>query len=215
MRLILFGPPGAGKGTQAKLLSEQLKIPHISTGEILREAVLKETEIGRKSRAILDAGQLVPDDVMIEIIRDLLESEHCRNGFILDGFPRTVNQAEGLSVLIAQLRMKIDCVINMEITEEEVVRRLKNRLTCKGCGTIYNLNTDNLSDTTVCPRCSGRLYQRDDDKPATIHKRLLVYSQSTAPVKEYYKKLGLLKAVDAKGDVKKVNRYILALINSK
>ena len=214
MRLILFGPPGVGKGTQAKLLSEKLKIPHISTGDVLREAVTKGSELGRQAKAILEAGNLVSDSIMIGIIRDVLKSEKCRNGFILDGFPRTVPQAEGLSFLLIQLGLKIDYVVSMVTDEKEIVKRLGKRLTCKNCGKIYNLNLNHLSSTTNCPSCNGQLYQRNDDKPATVRKRLQVYSQVTSPVEEYYQKLGILITVNAKGDIKHVTQNILASINS-
>lgn len=213
MRLILFGPPGVGKGTQAKLLSATLSIPQISTGDLLREAIVKSTELGRAAKAILDAGQLVSDDIMIGIIRDVLKSEKCKNGFILDGFPRTIPQAEGLSLLLAQLNLKIDCVVSMEVDETEIIRRLGKRSSCKQCGKIFGIET--IKDKTKCPKCGGQLSQRDDDNPNTIVKRLLVYVQSTEPVKEYYQKIGLLKTVNAQGSIEQVTRDILASINRK
>jgi adenylate kinase len=212
MRLILFGPPGVGKGTQAKLLSAKLLIPQISTGDMLREAVAAGTELGKKAKEIINAGQLVSDDIMVGIIRDVLRSPKCKNGFILDGFPRTVPQAEALTKLLGELQIGIDSVINMEIDNEEVVHRLSKRLTCKGCGTIYNLEIDMLADQTKCPKCGGELYQRDDDKPETIRKRLSVYSQSTAPVKAYYQKSAMLKNVNAGGSIEDVNKIILKLL---
>ena len=215
MRLILFGPPGVGKGTQAKLLSVQLHVPQISTGDMLREAVTAGTELGRKAKTIIDTGQLVSDDIMIGIIRDVLQSDKCRNGFILDGFPRTVPQATALTCLLQELSLKLDSVINMEIDEEEVVRRLGKRLTCRNCGRIYNLIIDNLADQTKCPNCGGELYQRDDDKPETVRKRLSVYAQSTAPVKEYYRGLGLLQNVNGAGSVESINKAIVALLNHR
>jgi len=213
MRLILFGPPGVGKGTQAKLLASKLNIPQISTGDMLREAVAAGTELGKKAKEIMNAGQLVSDDIMVGIIRDVLQSAKCKNGFILDGFPRTVPQAQALTALLKELQIEINRVINMEIDHEGVVHRLSKRLTCKSCGTIYNLEIDRLSDTSKCPKCSGELYQREDDKPQTIRKRLAVYTQSTAPVKEYYRNLGLLENVDAGGTVDDVNKNILVLLN--
>lgn len=212
MRLILFGPPGVGKGTQAKLLSTKLGIAHISTGDVLREAVAQGTELGRKAKAIMNAGQLVPDDVMIGIIRDVLRSDKTKSGFILDGFPRTVPQAEALTSLINELGIGINRVVNMDIDQEEIVRRLSKRVTCRSCGTIFNLAIDTLIDPSRCPKCGAELYQRDDDKPETIRKRLGVYEQSTAPVKQYYEKLGLLANVESTGSVEDVNRNILAIV---
>ena len=213
MRLILFGPPGVGKGTQAKLLSSKLNIPHISTGDMLRETVAAKTELGLKAKTVMDAGQLVSDDIMIGIIRSVLQSDKCRNGFILDGFPRTVPQAKALTALLKELQLKLDGVVNMEIDDDEVVRRLSKRLTCRNCGRIYNLLIDRLPDASVCPNCRGELYQRDDDKPETIRKRLSVYAYSTAPVKEYYKTAGLLKNVNGLGDIDRINGNILSLFH--
>ncbi|MDI6767185.1 MAG: adenylate kinase [Bacteroidota bacterium] len=213
MRLILFGPPGVGKGTQAKLLSAKLNIPHISTGDMLRDAVAEGTEIGKQAKAVLDAGQLVSDSIMIGIIRDVIKSENCKNGFILDGFPRTIPQAEELSLLLNRLGMEIDFVINMEIEENEIIKRLGKRLSCSKCGNIFNI--DNLPYSTPCPACGGLMYQRDDDKPETVRKRLYVYSQSTAPVKVYYQKLGLLKTINAQNDLQQVHQEILMAINHK
>jgi adenylate kinase len=212
MRLILFGPPGVGKGTQAKLLSSRFNIPHISTGDMLREAAAAGTNLGKKAKTLMDAGQLVPDDVMIGIIGDVLASPRCRSGFILDGFPRTVPQAEALTRLTARLGIPIDAVINMEIDDSEVVKRLGSRLTCRACGTIYNLVIDRLPDPARCPKCSGELYQRDDDKPETVRKRLGVYTASTAPVKLFYAGQKLLTTVNAADSVDNVNGTILKLL---
>lgn len=212
MRLILFGPPGVGKGTQAKLLASKFHVAHISTGDMLREAVAAGTELGRKARAIMDAGHLVPDDVMIGIIRDVLTSDKCRSGFILDGFPRTVPQAKALTELLTELRLSLDAVINMRVDDEEVVRRLGARLTCRSCGRIFNLTVDRLKEGQPCPNCGGVLAQRDDDKPETVRKRLRVYAESTAPVKDYYEAKGVLKNVDGSGSIDSVHRAILATL---
>ena len=209
MRLILFGPPGVGKGTQAKLLSAKFHIPQISTGDMLREAVAEGSDLGRKAKAIMDAGQLVSDDIMIGIIRGVLASPRCANGFILDGFPRTVPQAKALASLLTDLKIKLTCVVDMDIDEAEVVRRLSSRLTCKNCGKIYNLVIDHLADPRRCPNCGGELYQREDDKPDTVRKRLRVYAESTAPVKEFYEHSGILKHVSGMGSVEDVNAAIL------
>jgi len=215
MRIILFGPPGVGKGTHAKLLSAKLNIPHISTGDMLRKAVAAETELGKKAKAVMDAGQLVSDEIMIGIMRDVLTSEKTKNGFILDGFPRTLPQAEALTHLLNELRMQLNTVVNMEISEREIVDRLGKRLTCRKCGKIYNLNIDKLSNPTKCPNCGGELYQRDDDKPETVLKRLRVYNESTAPVKNYYKNLDLLQNVNASGRIEDINNAILAMLTHR
>ena len=213
MRLILLGPPGVGKGTQAKLLSTVLKIPHISTGDILRESVAAGAELGQKAKVLIDAGQLVPDDIMVGIIRDVLGTERCAAGFILDGFPRTVPQAVALTGILDELNLSIDAVINMEVDGEEVVRRLGKRLTCKTCGRIYNIATNRLADRKKCPNCGGELVQREDDKPQTIRKRLRIYTKSTAPVKDYYAKIGLIESVSARGSIDEVKASILALLD--
>ncbi len=212
MRLILFGPPGVGKGTQAKLLSARMSIPHVSTGDMLREAVAAGSELGRKATAVMDEGRLVSDDIMIGIIRDVLRSPKCSRGFILDGFPRTVPQAEALSRLLTELSMKLDAVINMDIEQEAVVKRLSSRLTCRSCGKIYNLLIDTLTDPSRCPACGGELYQREDDKPETILRRLNVYAESTRPVRDYYLRVGILKNVNGIGSIEQVNNAIQAVL---
>lgn len=215
MRIILFGPPGVGKGTQAKLLSTKLKIPHISTGDMLRDAVTEGTDLGRKAKSIMDAGQLVSDDIMIGIIREVVKSDRCRDGFILDGFPRTIAQAEALDTLLGDLHMKLDHVITIEVAQDEIVRRLSTRLSCPQCGKIYNFTLDHLTKSSTCPSCGGELHQRDDDKPETVRKRLGVYAQSTLPLQEFYRKAGLLRSIDGKGGIEEIKRNILDLLNHR
>jgi adenylate kinase len=215
IRLILFGPPGVGKGTQAKVLSGILNITHISTGDILRREVAEGTELGRKAKVILDSGGLVPDVLMIEMIKNFIQLPESENGFILDGFPRTVPQAESLCRLLVELEMKLTMVISMEVNPAKIVERLSNRVACRKCGTIYNLLSDKLADQSKCGKCGGELFQREDDKPEIISKRLNVYESMTAPVKYYYVKLGVLRTVDASGPIESVTQKILSMIQLK
>lgn len=212
MILVLFGPPGVGKGTQAKLLAEKLGIVHISTGDMLREAVRAGTELGKKAKAVIDSGQLVSDDIMVGIIREVLSSGRSAKGFILDGFPRTVPQAEALSSLLEELGITIGHVVNLRLAEAIVVKRLSSRRTCRKCATIYNLTEKRLADQVKCPNCGGELYQREDDRPETVLRRLSVYARSTTPVEEFYRKRGLLTDVDGSGTVEAVNRAILKVL---
>lgn len=213
MRIILFGAPGVGKGTQAKILSEKFHIPHISTGDILREAVAIGTELGKKAKALVEAGELVSDNIMIGIMRDVISSAQSKNGFILDGFPRTHAQAEALDRLFKELQLSLNKVINIDVKENEIVRRLSSRWMCKNCRRIYSELIDSVSGNRRCPFCAGELYQRDDDKPETVRHRIKVYMQLTVPLKEYYRRTGLLVDVDGMGDVKTVTHRILAVLN--
>lgn len=212
MNIIIFGPPGVGKGTQAKLLASKLNLFHLSTGDMLREAVKTGTEIGKKVKSILDSGQLVSDDIMISLIKEVLTSRKSSGGFILDGFPRTVQQAEALSKLMNEANIKIDIVLNMNIDNQEIIRRLSQRRSCVKCGTIFNLDMFQSPDLAKC-HCGGELIQRDDDKPETIIKRLDVYSKSTAPIKEYYAGMGLLRNVDASGSIENIHQNIWNIIH--
>ncbi len=212
MRLILFGPPGVGKGTQAQILSQMFNIPHISTGDILRDAVKNETELGLKAKSYMDKGELVPDDVMIGIIKEVLSSEKCKNGFILDGFPRTLKQAEALDQIFNELSIKLDYVITLEVDDDEIIKRLTNRRVCKNCGAVYNLLIDKIPEDSKCPRCGGELYQRSDDNPDVIKNRLKVYRESTQIVLDYYAKKGILKKIGGLGEISQVTKKILKSI---
>ncbi len=212
MRLILFGPPGVGKGTQAKLLAEEFNVKHISTGDMLREAVAKDTDLGRKAKAIMDAGQLVPDDVMIGIVREVLGSPENAAGFILDGFPRTLKQAKALTKILDELHIDDYRVVNVELDDDEIVRRLSRRLVCRNDGKIFNSEMDGVGAGGPCPNCGGELYQRDDDKEETIRKRLSVYHVTTAPVIEYYKAGGVVVNIDGNSSIDVVNREIKMLL---
>jgi adenylate kinase len=213
MRIIFFGPPGVGKGTQAKLLSVQLNIPQISTGDMLREAVTEGTPLGIQAKAVMAAGKLVPDAVMIGIIREVLSSPRCANGWILDGFPRTVPQAEALTTLLDELRLRLTRVLNFMVDEDEIIRRLGGRVSCKSCESILNVGIDDRGATRICPKCGGELVHRDDDNLEVIKSRLQVYHQSTEPVRAYYEKMGLMSDVHGSGSVKVVQLRILQILN--
>jgi adenylate kinase len=213
MRLLLFGPPGVGKGTQAKLLSEEYGVPHISTGDMLRTAVARGTPLGAKARAIMDEGHLVPDDLIIAIVREALAGPAAAHGFILDGFPRTLPQAKALSALFEELGITAYKVIEFDVDEEEVIRRLGSRLMCTKEGTIFNAQSDRLTVDSPCPQCGSPLMQRDDDRESTVRNRLRVYRVSTAPVIHYFDALGVVYRVDGTGSVDVVNREIKLLLN--
>lgn len=215
MQLILFGPPGVGKGTQAQILSEKFSIPHFSTGDILRAATSAGTPLGKQAQVFMQKGELVPDIIMVGMIGEELVPEKIAHGFILDGFPRTVKQADALSELFTNRKIRLTKVINLTANEEELIRRLEQRRTCGSCKTIFNLDTDKITDGTPCPKCGGTLIHRDDDKRETIQRRLSVYLESTAPVKEYYSKRGVLAEVDGIGDVQEVLQRILKLLPAK
>lgn len=215
MRLIIFGPPGAGKGTQAKLLSEKLGVPHVATGDMLREAVEAGTELGRLAKQYMDRGELVPDDVVVMIVEERLSRPDCRKGFILDGFPRTIRQAEALDSFLKRTGAKIDAVINLEVGEEEVVRRISFRRTCKSCGAVYHLVFSPPRQDGLCDKCGGPLYQREDDREETVRSRLKVYRQQTEPLLKFYKEKGLLVNVNGERRIEQVFNDILRSIGAE
>lgn len=194
MNLILLGAPGAGKGTQAEVLSQKFNIPTISTGEIIRKAVKEQTELGKKAKEYMDKGLLLPDDVVIEIVKERIKQEDCKQGFILDGFPRTVPQAKAL----ARMGVKINHVISIEADDNTIKSRLTKRRQCGDCGAIYHLDTKPPLKTSVCDECGGELIIRKDDAPETVAKRLEVYHEEAEPLKEYYRKEGLLTEVSGR-----------------
>lgn len=200
MNLILLGPPGAGKGTQAQKIVERYLIPQISTGDILRKAVREGTPIGKKAKALMDLGQLVPDEVVVGIIEERLRQPDCHSGFILDGFPRTIAQAEALQPLLGKLGKSIDHVINIEVDPEELVRRLTGRRTCKNCGAMFHVHFHPPKREGICDRCEGTLYQREDDKEETIRMRLKEYQRQTAPLIQYYHGKNSLRSIEGIGD---------------
>ncbi|OGU67706.1 MAG: adenylate kinase [Ignavibacteria bacterium RIFCSPHIGHO2_02_FULL_56_12] len=209
MRIILFGPPGVGKGTQAKLLTEEFDSVHISTGDLLREAVKNRTPLGVKAKSYMDAGNLVPDDVMIGLIEEMLNSDRARNSFILDGFPRTVAQAKALDVMFDRMGIKLDGVMSLRVDHEEVVRRLNNRRMCRTCGRIYSLDHLKGKELTQCRNCGGELYHREDDMPDTVKHRLEVYLKQTKPLKDFYRQSGRFIQIDGMQEIGYVHKMIL------
>ena len=205
MKLILLGAPGAGKGTQAEIVCDKLNIPAISTGNILREAMKNETEMGVKAKAFIDSGALVPDDVIIGIIKERLAQDDCKNGFILDGFPRTVPQAEALD----QHGVSFDHVLSIEISDEEIEQRMSGRRVCSKCGAPYHVKAKPPKQEGVCDACGGPLMQRDDDKAETVHHRLEVYHAETEPLKGYYEKKGVLVPVDNQPTIEATTQVIV------
>lgn len=197
MKLILLGAPGAGKGTQAEVICKALNIPAISTGNIIREALAQGTEMGLKAKSFMDAGQLVPDDVVIGIIKERLAKDDCANGFILDGFPRTIPQAEALDAM----GVIIDRVIDIEVPDEKIAARMSGRRVCKDCGSSYHLEYKAPKAEGVCDACDGELIQRKDDAPETVLDRLAVYHKQTEPLKDFYSKKGLLRIVEGQEEI--------------
>lgn len=204
MNLILFGPPGAGKGTQAEKVSAAFGLPHIATGDILRDAVAKETPLGQEARRYMEKGELVPDDVVIGIVAERVAEPDCRDGFILDGFPRTIEQAEALGRILDNMHRKIDLVLNIAVSDEELVRRLSRRRVCRECGSVYHLDFNPPESGDVCDKCRGQVYQRADDTEETIRRRLEVYREQSEPLIGYYERQGLLFTVTGKGSIDEI-----------
>jgi adenylate kinase len=211
LRIVMFGPPGAGKGTQASVLSDKYGAAHISTGDILREAVANRTEVGLKAKGYMDAGELVPDDVVIAIAKDKLGSIG-ETGFILDGFPRTIAQAQALDGALDDLGKPLDAVVNLEIEEEEIVRRLSGRRVCPSCGEPYQIDSKPPEVAGVCDKCGAELVHRVDDQPEAIRNRLKVYSRQTSPLLGYYEQKGILRNITATGGVQNVLDRIVAAL---
>ncbi|MBT1073369.1 adenylate kinase [Pelotalea chapellei] len=212
MNLILFGPPGAGKGTQSQFIVDRFNIPQISTGDILRAAVKAQTDLGLKAKAIMDAGSLLPDEVVLGVIRDRIVLQDCAAGFILDGFPRTIQQADGLADILSGLQVKIDHVISLEVPSDMIIQRLSGRRTCVACGKGYHNMYAPPKVEGVCDWCKGELVQRTDDHEESIKNRLLTYENQTAPLKAYYEQLGLLRSVQGVGSVEEIRQRIVGVV---
>jgi adenylate kinase len=210
MDVILLGPPGAGKGTQAKMMIEKWRIPQVSTGDILRAAVREGTQLGLEAKGFMDEGGLVPDSVVIGIIEERIKEPDAADGFILDGFPRTIAQAEALEKILSDNDRKIEHVISIEVDDEELVTRLTGRRMCKSCGESFHMVFNQPSVENVCDACSGELYQRDDDQEDTIRQRLEVYHEQTSPLIEYYRERGGLREVDGAGSISDIFDQIAA-----
>lgn len=214
MRLILLGPPGAGKGTQAKRLTERFSIPQISTGDILRAAVKEGTPLGKTAQEYMQSGKLVPDSVVIGIIEERLGERDCEGGFMLDGFPRTVPQADALKEVLAKKGIAVDHVVSIDVPNEELVIRLTGRRTCKSCGFGFHVAFDPPKAPGVCDRCGGELFQRDDDKEETIRARLKVYGDQTAPLIAYYRDAKILRPIDGTGNMEEIFGRILEAVKN-
>ena len=212
MRIILLGPPGAGKGTQAKMLKERFGIPQVSTGDILRKAAQDNTELGRQAKVLMDAGKLVQDDTVIGVIKGRIAQEDCWNGFVLDGFPRTIVQAEKLVDTLEDMDLSIDAVVDFAVDSQVLINRLTGRRTCSDCGAMYHKTSRPPKVRDVCDVCGASLYQREDDKEETIKKRLEVYQSETAPLKEFYQKQGNLKTIQGGGSAEEVFSRVCSMV---
>jgi len=212
MNLILFGPPGAGKGTQAQFLVESYKIPQISTGDMLRVAVRQQTPLGLKAQEIMQQGGLVSDEIVLGIVEERLAQDDCRSGFVLDGFPRTIPQADALAEILQRCGRSIEHVVSLEVDNEEIVKRLSGRRSCPDCGKGYHVTYDAPKRVDVCDVCGVALVQRDDDREQTVRNRLAVYEQQTAPLKEYYRSQQLLRTIPGMGPIAEVQQRITAAL---
>lgn len=214
MKLIMLGAPGAGKGTQAKKISAKYEIPHISTGDIFRANIKGGTELGMKAKAFMDQGQLVPDEITIGMLLDRIKEDDCKNGYVLDGFPRTIPQAESLTKALTELGDKIDWAVNVDVPDENIISRMSGRRACLGCGQTYHVVYNAPKQEGVCDACGEALVLRDDDKPETVKKRLEVYHEQTQPLIDYYKAAGVLAEVDGTKDLENVFQDIVKILGA-
>ncbi|MFR3730135.1 adenylate kinase [Lacrimispora sp.] len=214
MKIIMLGAPGAGKGTQAKKISEKYQIPHISTGDIFRFNIKEGTELGRKAKGYMDQGALVPDELTIGMLIDRIQKEDCSGGYVLDGFPRTIPQAESLKKAISEMGQKIDFAINVDVPDENIIQRMSGRRACISCGATYHIVYNPSKVAGVCDVCGAELVLRDDDKPETVKKRLSVYHEQTQPLIDYYEKDGALVNVDGTQELSKVFSDIVSILGA-
>ena len=214
MKIIMLGAPGAGKGTQAKKIAEKYQIPHISTGDIFRANIKNGTELGKKAKTYMDQGLLVPDELVCDLVVDRVKQEDCKNGYILDGFPRTIPQAESLDEALGQIGESLDYAINVDVPDEHIVNRMSGRRACVGCGATYHIVYAPTKKEGVCDVCGAELILRDDDKPETVQKRLSVYHEQTQPLIDYYKGKGILKDVDGTKDMDVVFQAITDILGA-
>ncbi|MBR1674058.1 MAG: adenylate kinase [Eubacterium sp.] len=212
MKIIMLGAPGAGKGTQAKMLAEKYSIPHISTGDIFRANIKEGTELGKKAKEYMDKGLLVPDELVVDLVIDRFKADDCKNGYILDGFPRTIPQAEALDAALAAQGDKMDYAINVEVPDENIVNRMSGRRACVGCGATYHIKYNPTKVEGICDVCGKELILRDDDKPETVLNRLKVYHDQTQPLIDYYGKAGIVKEVDGTVDMNDVFNAIVEIL---
>lgn len=211
-RVVLLGPPGAGKGTQAKLLQEEFGAVQISTGDILRKAVAEQTALGKEAAEFINRGALVPDSLIVNLVAERLKEPDCEKGFLLDGFPRTIPQAESLDEILSKMGLNLNSVLSVEVPQKIIVERLAGRRTCRKCGALCHVVFSPPKQSGVCDRCSGELYQRDDDREQTIANRLQVYENQTAPLVNYYSQRGLLRPVDGVGEIAQIRARVIAAL---
>lgn len=214
MKIIMLGAPGAGKGTQAKKIAAKYDIPHISTGDIFRANIKNGTELGNKAKTYMDQGLLVPDELVVDLVVDRVQQDDCKNGYVLDGFPRTIPQAEALDKALAALGDKVDYAIDVNVPDENIVNRMGGRRACVGCGATYHLVYAPTKTEGICDVCGKELILRDDDKPETVQKRLNVYHEQTKPLIDYYTKAGILKTVDGTVDINDVFAAIVEILGA-
>ena len=214
MKIIMLGAPGAGKGTQAKMIAEKYSIPHISTGDIFRANIKNGTELGKKAKTFIDEGPLVPAELVADLVIDRFKEDDCKNGYVLDGFPRTIPQAEALDNALKAIGDKVDFAIDVEVPDENIVRRMGGRRACVGCGATYHVVYNPTKEEGTCDTCGGELIVRDDDKPETVLSRLEVYHNQTQPLIDYYKEQGILKSVDGTVDMKDVFKAIVEILGA-
>ena len=214
MKIIMLGAPGAGKGTQAKQIADKYSIPHISTGDIFRANIKNGTELGKKAKQYMDQGALVPDELTCDLVMDRIQQDDCKNGFVLDGFPRTIPQAEALDAALGKINEKMDYAIDVDVPDENIVNRMSGRRACLNCGATYHLISIPPKVEGICDRCGSEIVLREDDKPETVQKRLKVYHEQTQPLIDYYKNQGILKSVDGTQPMDEAFKAIVTILGA-